>query len=148
VSVAGTNKGAGEVVNVGAGECPITGIGAGDCSVAGVVADDIAVVVGVTGGVASVVADAFAVAGIVARIVIGACLVVFKTSRAYCGVDMLVVVVVGSSVEGVCGGNSTLGREVFILVRGGVEKLGGKERLKRFSLFNYSSKSSLNSCCD
>jgi hypothetical protein len=102
--------------------------------------------VGVAGSVASIVADTFTVAGVVARIVVSACLVVFKTSSACCSVSVLVVVVVGSSVGGVCDGNSTLGRGVFILVRSGVGGLGDKERLERSSLFNHSSKSSLNSC--
>jgi hypothetical protein len=59
---------------------------------------------------------------------------------------VVVVVVVGFIVGGVCGGNSTLGRGVFILVRGGIGGLGDKERLERSSPFNHSSKSSLNSC--
>jgi hypothetical protein len=160
VSVAGANKGTGEVASVGTGECLIAGIGAGDCpvaevvasvvvgacAVAGIVAGNDAVAVEVAGGVASIVADAFAVTGVIAHVAIGACLVVFKISDPCCGVDVLIVVVVGSSIGGVCGGNSTLGLGIFILVRGGVGGLGGKERLDRSSPFNHSSKSSLNSC--
>jgi hypothetical protein len=102
--------------------------------------------VGVAGSVASIVADVFAVAGVVACIVISTCLVVFKTSSASCGIDVLVVIVVGSSVGDMYGRNSTLGQKVFILVKGGIGGLGGKERLERFSLFNHSVKSSLNFC--
>jgi hypothetical protein len=57
---------------------------------------------------------------------------------------LVVVIVVVSSVVGVFGGNSTLGKAVFIGMVGGVGGLGGKERLKRFSPFNHSSKSALN----
>jgi hypothetical protein len=148
VSVAGANKGTDEVASVGAGECLIAGVGAGDGLVAGVVAGDVAGAVGVAGGIASVAANTFTVAGVVACVVVGACVVVSKTSGAFCGATVLVVVVVvvSSTVRGVCGENSTLGRGVFILVRGGVGGLGGNERLERSSPFNYSSKSSLNSC--
>jgi hypothetical protein len=147
VSVAGANKGAGEVASVGAGECPIAGVSTGDSLVAGIIAGDVAGTMGITGGIASVVADAFTVAGVVTRVVVGACVVVSKTSGAFCGAAVLVVVVVvDSTVRGVCGGNSTLGRGVFILVRGGVGGLRGNERLEKSSPFNHSSKSSLNSC--
>jgi hypothetical protein len=146
VSVAGTNKGTGEVASIGADECPIADVGAGDCPVAGIVAGNVAGAVEVTNGVASIVADTFTVTGIVTRVVIGTCAVVFKTFGVFCGVAVLVViVVVGSTVGGVCSENSTLGRGVFILVRDGVGGLGDKERLERSSLFNHSSKSSLNS---
>jgi hypothetical protein len=148
VSVAGANKGTGEVASVGTGECPITGVGAGDGLVAGIVARDVAGAVEITDGIASVAADAFTVAGVITRVIVSACVVVSKTSGVFCGAAVLVVVVVvvGSTVKGVCGGNNTLGRGIFILVRGGVGGLGGNERLERSSPFNHSLKSSLNSC--
>jgi hypothetical protein len=147
VSVAGANKGVGKVASVGTGEYLIAGVGAGDCPVAGVAAGDVAGAVGIAGDIASIIADAFTVAGIVAHVVIGACVVVFNTFDAFCGTAVLVIIdVVGSTVGGVCGENSTLSRGVFILVRGGIGGLRGKERLERSSLFNHLLKSSLNSC--
>jgi hypothetical protein len=146
VSVTGANKGVGEVTSVGAGECLIAGVGTGNCPIASVVAGNIAGTVGIAGGVTSIVVDTFTVTGIIARIIIGTCVVMFKTSDAFCGTAVLVVVVVvGLTVGGVCDENSTLDRGVFILVRGGIGGLRGKERLERFSLFNHSLKSSLNS---
>jgi hypothetical protein len=114
--------------------------------VTSVVIDNVAGTLRVAGGVASIVADTFAVTGVVASIVIGARLVIFKIFGTCCSVDVLVVVVVSSSVEGVYSENSTLSRRVFIFVRGGIGGLEGKERLERSSLFNHSLKSSLNSC--
>jgi hypothetical protein len=129
------------------GKCPIAGVDTGNCPIAGIVTGNVAGNVGIAGSVTSIVVDVFTVTGIVTCIVIGACVVMFKTSDAFCDAAVLVVVVVvGSTVGDVCGGNSTLGRGVFIFVRGGIGGLRGKERLERSSPFNHSLKSSLNSC--
>jgi hypothetical protein len=155
VSVTGTNIGAGVVASIDAGDCLIAGIGTGDCLVtevvasiiigtcliAGVFADDVAGTVEVADSVACVIANTYTIAGIVASVVVGVCLAAFKISGACCSIDMLVVVIVSFSVGGMCSENYTLGRGVFILIRDGISELGGKERLERSSLFNYSSKS-------
>jgi hypothetical protein len=143
VSVAGTNKDTGKVASVGTGECLITSVSAGNCPIAGIITDDVAGTMRVAGSVTSIVTDTFTVAGIV----VGACVIVFKTSGTFCGITVLVVVVVVSfTVGGMCGENSILGRRVFILVRGSIGGLRGKERLERSSSFNHSLKSSLNFC--
>jgi hypothetical protein len=78
------------------------------CLIAGVITSNVADIVGVTDDVASIVADTFVIAGIVAHIVVGTCLVVFKISSACRDIDVLVVVVVSSSIGGMYDKNNTL----------------------------------------